>query len=51
MLFRSVGSDLEAEQLRVDERVEKEAAGDSPEARQHGFTSEVLQKLDYQNYL
>jgi len=33
-LDADVNSDLTAEQLRVDERVEKEAAGDSPEARQ-----------------
>ena len=32
-LDADVNSDLTAEQLRVDERVEKEAAGDSPEAR------------------
>ena len=33
-LDADVNSDLKAEQLRVDERVEKEAAGASPEARQ-----------------
>ena len=33
-LNADVNSDWKAEQLRVDERVEKEAAGDSPEARQ-----------------
>ena len=33
-LDADVNSDWKAEQLRVDERVKKEAAGDSPEARQ-----------------